>query len=460
MKRISLTVFILLGTVALTSYAQRSYDSKKQGFSMQVQHNNNGAFGRIAYQFPPFPYPPAPESIGVAYPIGFVEHVFGGGFWLAGKLDTARIGTTPQRKLVSLCYEGWAGPYYEFFPGTNPADTIWIANRSMSSPPPGWYEYWGSSLPFNPISDQDMYCTYTDTAVRVTDHVPQRLKVIQSSFAWNIPDGEAIHVIEYRIINMGIKTIDSAYAGVFCEGGIFFPNSPPGPNNNYAGYLSDIHAAYYNNTIDSGATPLGIRILTSSLPLDSLQFNFSWYPGSASPPTDEGRYQLMAYAGIEPDQLVPGSSQILTSAGPFTLRPSSGPNPDTLKFVVAIVSGTSLSDMVARSETALQLYLNPPVSVREGQDDVPQTSELYQNYPNPFNPKTKIGFRVSGSGDTYVSLKVFDVLGQEVATLVSEQMMPGSYERTFEGNGLGSGVYFYRLQAGAFTETRKLLLLR
>lgn len=458
MKRISFTIVLLLTAASLTSYAQRSYDFKKQGFEMQVQHNNNGAFGRIAYQLPPFPNPPPPESIGVAYPIGLVEHVFGGGFWLAGKLDTARIGTTPERKLVSLSYEGWAGPYYEFFPGTNPADTIWVANRGMSTPPPGWYEYWGSSLPFNPISDQDMYCTYTDTAVRVVDHVPLRLKIIQSSFAWNIADAEAIHVIEYRIINMGIKTIDSAYAGVFCEGGIFFPNGPPLPNHSYAGYLVDIHTAYYNNTIDPGATPLGIRILASSLPLDSLQFNFSWFTGPQTPPTDPGKYQWMAYAGIEPDQVFPGDSRILTSAGPFTLHPSSGPNPDTLKFVVAIVSGTSLSDMVARSETALQLYLNPPVSVRDEQDDVPQASELFQNYPNPFNPSTNIGFEIRDVG--FVSLKVYDLLGGEVATVVNEKLNPGTYQRQFSGEWLSSGVYLYRLTAGDFVETRKLLLIK
>jgi photosystem II stability/assembly factor-like uncharacterized protein len=83
---------------------------------------------------------------------------------------------------------------------------------------------------------------------------------------------------------------------------------------------------------------------------------------------------------------------------------------------------------------------------------------LEQNYPNPFNPSTKIGFRVPGSG--LVSLKVFDVLGREVRTLVNEKLETGSYETTFDARGLASGVYYYRIQAGNFVETKKLLLLR
>lgn len=99
-------------------------------------------------------------------------------------------------------------------------------------------------------------------------------------------------------------------------------------------------------------------------------------------------------------------------------------------------------------------------SVDETGSDFPYSYALEQNYPNPFNPTTKIGFRVSGLGDRYVSLKVFDLLGREVATLVNERMMPGHYERTFDGSGLGSGVYFYRLAVNGFTETKKFVLLR
>ncbi|MEO8168446.1 MAG: T9SS type A sorting domain-containing protein, partial [bacterium] len=90
--------------------------------------------------------------------------------------------------------------------------------------------------------------------------------------------------------------------------------------------------------------------------------------------------------------------------------------------------------------------------------DFPATFGLSQNYPNPFNPTTTIKFQISHS--SFVTLNVFDLLGREVATLVNEEITPGSYERVFNAEGLASGVYLYRLQAGSFVQTRKLLLLQ
>lgn len=83
---------------------------------------------------------------------------------------------------------------------------------------------------------------------------------------------------------------------------------------------------------------------------------------------------------------------------------------------------------------------------------------LEQNYPNPFNPTTHVGFRIGGVG--FVSLKVYDVLGREVATLVNEVRQPGSYVTGFDATGLASGVYFVRLHSDGLTATRKILLLR
>ncbi|MBX2992950.1 MAG: T9SS type A sorting domain-containing protein [Bacteroidetes bacterium] len=83
---------------------------------------------------------------------------------------------------------------------------------------------------------------------------------------------------------------------------------------------------------------------------------------------------------------------------------------------------------------------------------------LEQNYPNPFNPRTTIKFQIPQS--SFVTLRVFDLLGREVATLVDEVMQPGSYERVFHAEGLASGVYVYQLRGGGSVQSRKLLLLR
>ena len=96
------------------------------------------------------------------------------------------------------------------------------------------------------------------------------------------------------------------------------------------------------------------------------------------------------------------------------------------------------------------------VGVKESK--LPFGFELHQNYPNPFNPETTISYKVQAASQ--VSLKVFDVLGREVATLVNEFQQPGSYVKTLHATSLPSGIYFYRLQAGSFISTKKMILLQ
>ncbi|MCL6100551.1 MAG: T9SS type A sorting domain-containing protein [Bacteroidetes bacterium] len=83
---------------------------------------------------------------------------------------------------------------------------------------------------------------------------------------------------------------------------------------------------------------------------------------------------------------------------------------------------------------------------------------LSQNYPNPFNPTTTISYQLSAF--SRVKLKVYNMLGREVATLVNEEKAPGNYEVKFDGSNLSSGVYFYRMQVGNFTQTKKFVLLK
>ena len=89
---------------------------------------------------------------------------------------------------------------------------------------------------------------------------------------------------------------------------------------------------------------------------------------------------------------------------------------------------------------------------------IPQAYILNQNYPNPFNPNTNIEFSIPKS--EFVTLKVYNMLAQEVATLVSETLHMGSYNYSWDAPQLASGVYLYKLQAGDFVETRKMILLK
>jgi len=83
---------------------------------------------------------------------------------------------------------------------------------------------------------------------------------------------------------------------------------------------------------------------------------------------------------------------------------------------------------------------------------------LSQNYPNPFNPTTTISFSLPTK--SFVSLKVFDILGRDVATIFSGELPAGTCTRQWNAANMASGVYYYRLQAGSYSETKKLVLLK
>ncbi len=98
------------------------------------------------------------------------------------------------------------------------------------------------------------------------------------------------------------------------------------------------------------------------------------------------------------------------------------------------------------------------VGSQNSQQIVPSVYSLEQNYPNPFNPSTSIKFSVPKQSN--VKLVVYDVVGKEVAVLVNAMKQPGSYEAVFNGDNLASGVYFYRIEAGAFTDVKKMVLIK
>jgi len=114
------------------------------------------------------------------------------------------------------------------------------------------------------------------------------------------------------------------------------------------------------------------------------------------------------------------------------------------------------NDIVLKSAT-ISVGINNTTNV------IPEKYSLYQNYPNPFNPVTNIKFDIPANGsigNQFVSLKIFDLLGKEVATLISDERPAGSYSIDWNASSFPSGVYFYRLQSGDFSETKRLTLLK
>jgi len=164
----------------------------------------------------------------------------------------------------------------------------------------------------------------------------------------------------------------------------------------------------------------------------------------------------------------PSDRRFLISSGPLKINPN-----DTQKIIIAqfVAMGTSNTNSVLElrrlADSVRAVYNNGfNVGIQPINIEIPSSFSLGQNYPNPFNPVTKIRFDISSGfptetfGNDGVVLKVYDATGREVQTLVDEVFQPGSYEVTFDGSGLNSGVYFYQLVAGSYKETRRMILLK
>jgi hypothetical protein len=177
-------------------------------------------------------------------------------------------------------------------------------------------------------------------------------------------------------------------------------------------------------------------------------------------------------AGTEYDQLnVTGNA---TLNGSLKVRVANGFVPNNGdSFVILNTSGTVSSDfssldiqdglyftvVVNSNNVTLVIDSVGVLSVEEIHDsEIVNDFNLYQNYPNPFNPSTNIKFALPQSG--YVTLEVFGVTGERVDVLISEELNAGKYNYEWNGSNLTSGIYFYRLNAGSFVETRKMILLK
>jgi len=155
---------------------------------------------------------------------------------------------------------------------------------------------------------------------------------------------------------------------------------------------------------------------------------------------------------------------------------SGGKGQNSLPLEFGLGTATIIDTMIVRwtsglIQTFTNVAPNQILNVIEGQSvgisgnnsSVPDKFNLEQNYPNPFNPETKIRFSISSdvkSEMSNIKLSIFNILGKEVTVLVNKQLLPGSYEFTFDGSNLNSGIYFYKLTAGDFSETKKMMLVK
>ena len=122
------------------------------------------------------------------------------------------------------------------------------------------------------------------------------------------------------------------------------------------------------------------------------------------------------------------------------------------------ISNDSVYSFIAVAQRTLSAEFEKILTVTKNEKELPENFELYQNYPNPFNPTTTIKYSIPEL--SFVTLKIYDILGNEVATLINEEQSVGYYFVSVYASSMSSGIYFYQLKAGSYTQTKRMIILK
>jgi hypothetical protein len=311
-----------------------------------------------------------------------------------------------------------------------------------------WKRTEGSRYSIAPgVSDQDGDVTYDDLSASSD---PIGLRVHQRSFQWSAGTRDDFILFKYTVKNLGAGGgLDSLFAGQWLDPDVGWDDW----SNDLVGYDGARNLLYVRNAANDPTGFLGVRLLGRAVP--HTVNTFSYQVGDGDPADDGGRYDFMTNGKVT---LLPDTADyhVLMAAPPVSLAAG-----DSFTVAYGIVLGNGLEELQANADTMEAVYEHmrtTGVEVRNGGYLIPGVCELRQNYPNPFNTSTSIEFVLPG--DRKVVLKVYNTMGEEVAVLAEGAMKAGRHAVRWDASGRGSGIYFYRLQAGDFSETRKLLLLK
>ncbi|MCF8241299.1 MAG: T9SS type A sorting domain-containing protein [Melioribacteraceae bacterium] len=236
---------------------------------------------------------------------------------------------------------------------------------------------------------------------------------------------------------------------VYYDGSYFSPNKKP-QLGNYDGTLE-----FYNNM-------QGKRI-DGSVYIDPITSEETVFPLSGDPETESGWYESEEFSW--------GFRGYVITSGPFNLPPGAK---QEIVYAIFAAQGTnfinSVTELKNRGAEIRQYFNDVLVNVAKSPNNIVSEFNLYQNYPNPFNSTTIIEFKVPGqkiSGKRSeqrtalpTQLIIYDILGREIKTLINKLMKPGSYKVQFDASGLSTGVYFYKIISGEYSDIKKMIYIK
>ena len=303
------------------------------------------------------------------------------------------------------------------------------------------------------IADQEGLTIFNDNFIQNPIGVSVKLR----SYAFAEAPHNNYILLRYTLTNTSGSDISNLFAGIFIDWDITSAGT-----DDFTAYDTLGQFGYANHIGGSAQPWVGTAVVSN----DNNGFwgilnggndgGFSIYDGF----DDAEKIQAMTN-GIGKAQAGGGDISFVVAAGPVDITASS-----SVDVAFALAAGMGKADLNNAFVGARSKYQVIITDVDDKFDNVVKTFALEQNYPNPFNPATKIRFSIPSVGThSYASpqnvlLKVYDVLGKEVVTLVNEQREPGVYEVQFDAGGLPSGIYFYKIQAGSFVQTKKMILLK
>lgn len=299
------------------------------------------------------------------------------------------------------------------------------------------------------ISDMDVVTKYNDSNAEN----PIGLSVTQCSYSWENPPDDNYVIIEYEVENSSGSFLFGIYIGLYMDWDIgqITDNVTGYDFQTRCGYFWNETSKYYGICLLSPDEPTSYRAILNTEYVFQ-ENSDEWFP-------EENKFLFMTDGIRVTGSDHPDDWSQLMSVGPFELEDG-----EKVKAAFAILGGEDWRDIIQSANNAKEKYVIITTINHENKSEkTPVRFSLFQNYPNPFNPGTEIKYQLAHASN--VSLMIYNALGQRVLILVEGKAEKGFYQIYWNGcnevgNKLPAGIYFIRLKAGRFFQSRKVALVR